>query len=1225
MAKKSPQMSDFSGGISSSPKVTKIPNSVRMTRAIDHRTDPARITINPKAQKEFTADALPMWGVSACTLDYSYCQNGDILRRDAVWSKIATAGNSLGNGIAYFPEVRELIYAQTTTLGKIVDACTTTGSITDDFLAKQGGAPTNTKSIDFEASSSMHASRADTASLSITGDLTLETYIKPESLPTSGNTMTLMSKWDENTDIRSFKLDIGTVSNSFGDGSDGALTISSNTTEAPIDANCTGTSGTNTITTSNVTGTFLTGQKILIIQSRGTGAGTYQHTSITGVSGSTITIADNLSFSPAHSSDTAVANKAQVRVLKQHTTVTINSGVTYTCKAWNGLKGGILYFLANTSFTNNGTLTGTGKGYSQNGEHNPLNPPYSFSSARAGGQGEGTGGIGDKQTSSGGGGNSGANGNGGGAGANFQDNPAAGGGHAVAGANGIGTDSGGIGGLAVGDNNLTTLFFGGQGGGAGTGGGHDTLYGGTGGNGGGILGFKTPTFINNGSILISGNAGTGGITPDGAGGGGGAGGSLIGYFQTGTLGTITLSGGAGGTVPNGRNGGVGAVGRVAFYYLTSYTGTSTPSATFVQDTTISSDDGYALRLVISNNGIASEIYSQTITDGLIISNWDRWQVSWKASTSTALFYKNGGLLGTKTGSMTAIHNNASVFTVAADFNTTAQNFFDGLMDDARVWNDIRTPSELITYSGQVLVGTEANLMAYLKFDGTVTDSQTSGLNHLTAYNTPTYSNDVPFSGLTTRTDQDQGNTNDTYSSTYTLTTGITETVAHKVSFVPAKEPQKSITFSIDTVSTGIITVVIHDALNRVVATSTLAVAEQVTGYFEFIYISVFRPILGATYHAHIYSSVADGAVDVKAAQTTLSDAVENFAYFTTHFQFLVSDDYHPMLSFAGLMTIGNERYIATLEAGDLYEPHKLTLPSGFRVRCATQWREYAVYGCWKGSSITSSEEGLLCFWDGISDRFNFIVPVPEGGVNVMKTYQDIIILIAGYQGTYLGYQGGGTVQRINHIPNISRSKKVEVAPGSMANWRTYLCSGSDLSTDSELIEKGVYTLGALDSTYPFSLGFEYPTSLGTQTSSSVSVGMVYASGQNLYIGWKNSNAYGIDKISVNNDCYEVGSIESMITDYGSISKERQPLTLRADFEPLLTGQSMRVKFKIDRENTWQHGEWEDTTDANNTRLPIEVVGKELEVGVDLASTSGVSPALLGWTIEVEALEGEIDV
>ena len=57
----------------------------------------------------------------------------------------------------------------------------------------------------------------------------------------------------------------------FGDGSDGALTISSNTTESPIDASCTGTTGTKTLNALNAS--FAANQIIYIHQSRGTGVG----------------------------------------------------------------------------------------------------------------------------------------------------------------------------------------------------------------------------------------------------------------------------------------------------------------------------------------------------------------------------------------------------------------------------------------------------------------------------------------------------------------------------------------------------------------------------------------------------------------------------------------------------------------------------------------------------------------------------------------------------------------------------------------------------------------------------------------------------------------------------------------------------------------------------------------------------------------------------------------
>jgi len=271
-----------------------------------------------------------------------------------------------------------------------------------------------------------------------------------------------------------------------------------------------------------------------------------------------------------------------------------------------------------------------------------------------------------------------------------------------------------------------------------------------------------------------------------------------------------------------------------------------------------------------------------------------------------------------------------------------------------------------------------------------------------------------------------------------------------------------------------------------------------------------------------------------------------------------------MTSFAGFMAIGNNNYIAKLEAGDIYDPHAITLQSGFRTRCVTRWREYVVFGLWKGATITSSEEGMLVFWDGVGDKPNYYIPIPEGGVNSIETYQDIIMIVAGYQGTILGYQGGGVAQRINKIPKLARDKYMEIAPGSMTTWRTYLCIGSDLNTDSEALNKGIYTLGALDSTYPMSLGLEYLTSLGEQTSSSVSIGMVYPSGQNLYIGTKNGSSYGIDSISVTNDCNTQGTVESLISDYGTISKQRQPLVLRGDFEPLVSGQSIRMKYKIDR-------------------------------------------------------------
>jgi len=66
---------------------------------------------------------------------------------------------------------------------------------------------TNTKALDLESGSSQYASVADTAALSITGNLSIEAWINLES----DKTHVLISKWDEATNRRSYSFYINTT------------------------------------------------------------------------------------------------------------------------------------------------------------------------------------------------------------------------------------------------------------------------------------------------------------------------------------------------------------------------------------------------------------------------------------------------------------------------------------------------------------------------------------------------------------------------------------------------------------------------------------------------------------------------------------------------------------------------------------------------------------------------------------------------------------------------------------------------------------------------------------------------------------------------------------------------------------------------------------------------------------------------------------------------------
>lgn len=1249
MAKGIGSQTSWTGGIADDAKIG-IRNSVAFLRGIDHRTSPSELRLTPKAiiDSGSTVTSLVMWGERACDALWFYDQSGAIYKRttDGTWSKQHTASESSGNGLKYFGEDGNLYYAQNTTIGRLTRACEGDGKFVDDFLGVDGGEPTNTKSLQLVRTSSQYADIVDNANLSITGDLTLEIYAKMATLPTDTDEYVLMSKWSEQSDQRSYRAYITTGTSVFGDGSDGPLTISVDTTEAPIDANCDGTEGQTTLTISNTTGTFLAGQEIFIHQTRGTNAGAFMRNKITSVSGSTLNLEKQLTFSPAHSTTTTVANKAQVRVLKQHTTVTINSGVTYTAKAWDGLKGGIIGWLANDSTTINGTLTASEKGFrgGRTGYQNTGSTPHQgetgesyiggndlgasqsvvvYANNVTGKAGGGGGSRGFDGASGGGGGSYGTTGNQGGRKLSSPSFP--------------GGDAAPI----YGDDNLAQLHLGAGGGGGGKG--KDGSADVRGGNGGGIIFVYSADFDNLGSITNNGENGDNGwgagelaVEVDRGGAGGGAGGSTLIASLTPVMGVSGVSsvggnGGLGardrGTSERSGDGGAGGKGRISVLYLNSFSGSGNPTINFIQDDTLNNTTGYSLVFQVSNDGAAYDTFTWDITGTANTTNWYRYQITWEDSTGTAEAFVNANSLGSKTGSVTSIYDSTANFALGADYDSSgnAQNFFDGLIDDARLWNDIRTDSELASKLNKVLSGADANLIAYYEFEDDVTDSQLNiTANDLTANNSPTYSEDVPFSGLTSRNDNDPDAQDTTPTGqTYTVPTAIVENGTGgngRQDFIPSKEPLKSLTLNVNAVGTGDWTIKVHDVQNREVATVTVPNEALSTGFYEFTFDNSFRPTIGGTYHFHVTSTVADGTI-----VTSTTDDL-NTSYYIMHYQFLVDDIYHPIAQILNKLAFGNGRYLATLEGGDVYTNDALILPSGYRIRALSYWREYLAIGVWRTAttnpSITDYDEGYIFFWDGTKDTYNYFITVPEGGINALYGSGNILYGIAGYSGDIIAYTGGDKAQKVKKIPKLALEKYLEVAPGSMTMWKTLLRMGVNLETDSEDVQKGVYSFGTLNVNYPHSLGFEHPLSLGENTSSTTKIGMVFPAGQDLYIGWQSGNAYGVDRVSNSNEPYETGTAEMLVTDLGQISRDKNPITLRADFEPLEEGQSITVKYKAKRETNWNYSTVEDTLNAREIRIPvIKELSNEIQVGVDLGATDGAaSPVLTGLTLQTELEE-----
>jgi len=262
---------------------------------MDYRTDPTKLTINPAALKVSgnTATDLIMDGDRQGTDTYLYGDTGNIYLRDTneSWSVLGTAANSQGNGMRYFGEDSYLYYTSNTVIGRY-GPFGGTKSFVDDFLGSEGGVPLNTHSLTLDGTAD-YATAADSASLSITGNISLESYVKFASLPASGSSSTFISKWNENGNQRSYIFEILGVSNYFGDGGDGVETVSvddvydSGFNTPLVDAAATATADTYTISATNAS--FAADQKILIHQTRGSGAGQWERHEIQSYTAGTIT------------------------------------------------------------------------------------------------------------------------------------------------------------------------------------------------------------------------------------------------------------------------------------------------------------------------------------------------------------------------------------------------------------------------------------------------------------------------------------------------------------------------------------------------------------------------------------------------------------------------------------------------------------------------------------------------------------------------------------------------------------------------------------------------------------------------------------------------------------------------------------------------------------------------------------------------------------------------
>ncbi len=132
---------------------------------------------------------------------------------------------------------------------------------------------------------------------------------------------------------------------------------------------------------------------------------------------------------------------------------------------------------------------------------------------------------------------------------------------------------------------------------------------------------------------------------------------------------------------------------------------------FTFDTYNPNNNGRGLRFVAV--GGTGTTFSVTASNVLTLNSWNH--VAGVFANGVMKLYVNGLAVATSTAPFTTLPANSNEITIGMDpYNFAVASFFDGKIDDIRIWNSARTATEISNNMNNCLVGNEVGLKNYFK-------------------------------------------------------------------------------------------------------------------------------------------------------------------------------------------------------------------------------------------------------------------------------------------------------------------------------------------------------------------------------------------------------------------------------------------------------------------------------------------------------------------------------
>lgn len=399
------------------------------------------------------------------------------------------------------------------------------------------------------------------------------------------------------------------------------------------------------------------------------------------------------------------------------------------------------------------------------------------------------------------------------------------------------------------------------------------------------------------------------------------------------------------------------------------------------------------------------------------------------------------------------------------------------------------------------------------------------------------------------------------------------------------EPLNKVGIYIVSKGTGDWTLTLHDGLNNVLATSTIANAllnNNSINYFEFTnapngQVRIYVSPNARTYHLHVTSTVADGTVASSITNDLSSCDLEVWADRLVK----TNNAIHPMARFLQYEVIGNGNYLSVWEplspdpTNAEWLRHRLTFPMEYEVSGVDTTNEFCVIGAGQttNQSNLTQQTGQIFFWDGVSPTYNYNVPIPEGTPQGLHTYKNVVYYYAS--GDWYAITSPLTQPtKLRQMPNAATEyfgtdTPITVYPYAATVRRGVHLMGYPGATANTGIEFGVYSWGAVDKNYPNSFGLNYMLPTGNTNYSAennLRIGMVKSFGDLLHISYRDSsdaNGYGIAVVNNASKPAAYAKWQGLIIDGGWVAKEKSGYYLECYYN-IPAGVTIRLGYSINR-------------------------------------------------------------